>query len=131
MNSFAILVRSAGLALDVQADRRLLAFIFIGMFLVPESPRWLTKWKVKSGAWHSKKNRRRKIRGRGHGGNSITLAGEEIQHVRFADLLEPKMRKVIVLGVVLAVFSTMVRHQRVIFNYAEEIFMRRVMTLVC
>jgi hypothetical protein len=34
-----------------------------------------------------------------------TLASDEIQHVRFADLLEPKMRKVLLLGIVLAVFQ--------------------------
>ncbi len=50
-----------------------------------------------------------------------TLASEEIQRVRFADLLEPKMRKVIVLGVVLAVFQQWCGIN-VIFNYAEEIF---------
>ena len=50
-----------------------------------------------------------------------TLASEEIQRVRFADLLEPKMRKVMVLGVVLAVFQQWCGIN-VIFNYAEEIF---------
>ena len=39
----------------------------------------------------------------------------------FADLLEPKMRKVLVLGVVLAVFQQWCGIN-VIFNYAEEIF---------
>ena len=50
-----------------------------------------------------------------------TLASEEIQHVRFRDLLEPKMRKVLVLGVGLAVFQQWCGIN-VIFNYAEEIF---------
>src|ERR1022692_656545 len=50
-----------------------------------------------------------------------TLAGEEIQRVRFADLLDPKMAKVLVLGVVLAVFQQWCGIN-VIFNYAEEIF---------
>src|SRR6185369_12362311 len=50
-----------------------------------------------------------------------TLATEEVQHVRFSDLLEPRMRKVLVLGVTLAVFQQWCGIN-VIFNYAEEIF---------
>jgi MFS family permease len=50
-----------------------------------------------------------------------TLVREEVQRVRFADLLEPKMRKVILLGVILAVFQQWCGIN-VIFNYAEEIF---------
>src|SRR5207249_4022708 len=50
-----------------------------------------------------------------------TLASEEMQQVRFSDLLEPRMRKVLVLGVILAVFQQWCGIN-VIFNYAEEIF---------
>jgi len=50
-----------------------------------------------------------------------TLSSEEVQHVRFADLLDPRMFKVLVLGVVLAVFQQWCGIN-VIFNYAEEIF---------
>jgi len=95
---------------------------FVSMFFVPESPRWL----VKNGA----SERARRILAR-VGGNTYaeaevrdvqaTLAGEEIQHVRFAELLEPRMRRVLVLGVVLAVFQQWCGIN-VIFNYAEEIF---------
>lgn len=95
---------------------------FFGMFLVPESPRWLAK--------NGKPDRARsvlnKIGGEKYaeaamGEINSTLVSEEIQHVRFADLLEPKMRKVLVLGVVLAVFQQWCGIN-VIFNYAEEIF---------
>jgi sugar porter (SP) family MFS transporter len=95
---------------------------FIGMLLVPESPRWLAK--------NGKPDRARHILTKIGGENyanaataeiQSTLASEEVQHVRFADLLEPKMRKVIVLGVVLAVFQQWCGIN-VIFNYAEEIF---------
>jgi sugar porter (SP) family MFS transporter len=95
---------------------------FVGMLLVPESPRWLAK--------NGKTDRARailtKIGGENYANAAMaeiqsTLASEEIQHVRFADLLEPKMRKVIVLGVVLAVFQQWCGIN-VIFNYAEEIF---------
>lgn len=95
---------------------------FISMFFVPESPRWL----IKNGA----SARARGVLARIGGGTyadaevrnvQATLAGEEIQHVRFADLLEPRMRRVLVLGVVLAVFQQWCGIN-VIFNYAEEIF---------
>ena len=95
---------------------------FIGMLLVPESPRWLTK--------NGKSNRARgiltKIGGEPYAHAAIadiesTLASEEVQRVRFADLLEPRMRKVLGLGVVLAVFQQWCGIN-VIFNYAEEIF---------
>lgn len=95
---------------------------FIGMFLVPESPRWLAK--------NGKADRARsvliKIGGEKYADAAIaeinsTLAQEEIQRVRFSDLLEPKLRKVLVLGVVLAVFQQWCGIN-VIFNYAEEIF---------
>ena len=95
---------------------------FLGMMFVPESPRWLAK------------NRRiaqarailSKVGGESYADAAIgeitsTLANEEVQRVRFADLLEPKLRKVLVLGVVLAVFQQWCGIN-VIFNYAEEIF---------
>jgi sugar porter (SP) family MFS transporter len=95
---------------------------FISMFFVPESPRWL----IKNGS----SERARGVLARIGGGTyadaevrnvQATLASEEIQHVRFADLLEPRMRRVLVLGVVLAVFQQWCGIN-VIFNYAEEIF---------
>ncbi|TSA32564.1 MAG: MFS transporter [Verrucomicrobiaceae bacterium] len=95
---------------------------FLGMFLVPESPRWLAK--------NGKASRARdvlvRIGGERYAGDAMadiqsTLASEEIQHVRFADLLEPKMRRVLVLGVTLAVIQQWCGIN-VIFNYAEEIF---------
>src|SRR6267142_4687474 len=95
---------------------------FLGMLVVPESPRWLAK--------KGKSDRARAILARvggEHYANAAvadiqsTLASEESQRVRFAELLEPKMRKVIVLGVVIAVFQQWCGIN-VIFNYAEEIF---------
>ena len=93
-----------------------------GMLLVPESPRWLAK--------NSMSQQARKILSR-IGGETYanatiadiqsTLASEELQHVRFSDLFEPKMRKALVLGVVLAIFQQWCGIN-VIFNYAEEIF---------
>lgn len=95
---------------------------FLGMFLVPESPRWLAK----NGSPDRARAVLQKIGGENYANAAMsdinsTLASEEIQHVRFADLLEPKMRKVLVLGVTLAVFQQWCGIN-VIFNYAEEIF---------
>jgi len=94
----------------------------LGMFMVPESPRWLAK----NGSVDAAKKVLTRIGGEGYASAAVaeinsTLAKEEIHHVRFADLLEPKLRKVLVLGVVLAVFQQWCGIN-VIFNYAEEIF---------
>ena len=99
------------------------ALLFLlGMFLVPESPRWLAKY--------GQADRARRVLSR-IGGESYaaaaladiqsTLSGEETGRVRFTDLLDPKMRRVLVLGIILAVFQQWCGIN-VIFNYAEEIF---------
>ncbi|HEY5914923.1 MAG TPA: sugar porter family MFS transporter [Verrucomicrobiae bacterium] len=99
------------------------AMVFLlGMLFVPESPRWLAKY----GKSEPARDVLTKVGGENYARAALadiesTLASEEIQHVRFADLLEPKMRKVLVLGVVLAVFQQWCGIN-VIFNYAEEIF---------
>jgi sugar porter (SP) family MFS transporter len=95
---------------------------FVGMFFVPESPRWLAK----NGKSENAKSILQRIGGENYGAAAMTeinstLAGEEVQRVRFADLLDPKMAKVLVLGVTLAVFQQWCGIN-VIFNYAEEIF---------
>ena len=95
---------------------------FLGMFLVPESPRWLAKNGNPGGA----RSVLEKIGGRDYAAAAIadiqsTLATHEIQRVRFADLLEGRMIRVLTLGVILAVFQQWCGIN-VIFNYAEEIF---------
>jgi sugar porter (SP) family MFS transporter len=95
---------------------------FVGMLVVPESPRWLAK----NGRSDRARGVLAKIGGEDYARAAVhdiesTLASEEIQRVRFSDLLHPKMRKVIVLGVALAVFQQWCGIN-VIFNYAEEIF---------
>jgi sugar porter (SP) family MFS transporter len=95
---------------------------FLGMFAVPESPRWLAK----NGRPELAQTILAKIGGATYAGAAMaeinsTLASDEVHRVRFADLLDPKMAKVLVLGVTLAVFQQWCGIN-VIFNYAEEIF---------
>jgi sugar porter (SP) family MFS transporter len=95
---------------------------FLGMLVVPESPRWLAK----KGKVERARAILSRIGGEDYGRAAVadiesTLASEQSQRVRLADLLDPKLRKVLVLGVVLAVFQQWCGIN-VIFNYAEEIF---------
>lgn len=92
---------------------------FLGMLFVPESPRWL--------AQHNQSGRAREILGRIGGPAHAASAMEEIGRPApsggrpLRELLDPKLRRVLVLGVVLAVFQQWCGIN-VIFNYAEEIF---------
>ncbi len=99
------------------------AFLFfILMFFVPESPRWLVKM-----------NRDRQARailarvgGDAYADNEVadikaTLSQQEIARVHFADLLEPRLLKIVGIGVFLAVFQQWCGIN-VIFNYAQDIF---------
>ena len=98
-----------------------LLFLF-GLFAVPESPRWLAK----NGRPEPARKILTKIGGAGYSAAAMaeiqaTVAAGAPERVRFAELLEPKMVKVLVLGVGLAVFQQWCGIN-VIFNYAEEIF---------
>ncbi|MGM0620554.1 MAG: sugar porter family MFS transporter [Bacteroidota bacterium] len=94
---------------------------FVLMFFVPESPRWLAKngneLKVekilsKIGGWEYAKSEYRNIR--------ETLAMEESK-VNFRHLFEPEMKKILLIGIVIAAFQQWCGIN-VIFNYAEEVF---------
>jgi MFS transporter, SP family, xylose:H+ symportor len=95
---------------------------FAGSLVIPESPRWL----VKNGL----PDRARRVLGKIGGSDyaeaevrdiQSTLSSGEIQRVRFQDLLEPRMTKILLVGVTLAVLQQW-SGINVIFNYAEEIF---------
>jgi len=95
---------------------------FVLMFFVPESPRWL----VKNGRTAAAEKVLRRVGGEGFAGRAMdeiraTLAAGEIGRVRFKDLLEPGLVKILFVGVVLAVYQQWCGIN-VIFYYAQEIF---------
>lgn len=95
---------------------------FIGALLVPESPRWL----IKNGKSELARRILAKIGGQSYADVEVadiqkTIASEEVHHVRFSDLMVPKMRKILLVGVVLAVLQQW-SGINVLFNYAEEIY---------
>ena len=95
---------------------------FVSMFFVPESPRWLSK----NGRPEQARRVLRRIGGDAYAAAALadiqsTLAQEEVHRVDFRDLLDPGVKRVLALGIVLAVFQQWCGIN-VIFNYAEEIF---------
>ena len=93
----------------------------IGMFFVPESPRWLAK--------NGKPEQARAILAKIGGGDyaSAALADiqatlvNEVQQVNFRDLLEPKLKRMLFLGIALAVLQQWCGIN-VIFYYAKDVF---------
>jgi sugar porter (SP) family MFS transporter len=98
------------------------AVFFAGSLAIPESPRWL----VRNGRSEDARRVLSKIGGRTYAEGEVdriqrTLAADEIGQVHFHDLLVPGIRRILVVGIVLAVLQQW-SGINVIFNYAEEIF---------
>ena len=94
---------------------------FLLMFFVPESPRWLAK----NGKEEKVEGILARIGGKNYAISEYinirkTLA-VETGKVKFRHLLEPGLKKVLLIGIVLAAFQQWCGIN-VIFNYAEEVF---------
>ena len=100
------------------------AFLFFAaMFFVPESPRWLAKAGDEDRAarsWPGPGARATPTRPWPRSGRRSPAIGGS-PPVDFREVLDPRIRPAVVIGVVLAVFQQWCGIN-VIFNYAEEIF---------
>jgi len=97
------------------------SLFFVLMFFVPESPRWL----VKNGRSPQARAVLTRIGGREFADRETasieeTLVGE-IEKVNFRDLLEPKLRWIITVGVIFAILQQWCG-MNVIFYYAADLF---------
>ena len=97
-----------------------LAFSIL-MFLVPESPRWLATF----GKFQQSETILARIGGTQYGRNTLASIKKSLvnkdEKTSFRSLMNPNMRNVLIIGIVLAVFQQWCGIN-VIFNYAEEVF---------
>lgn len=98
------------------------AAFFLMMFVVPESPRWL----VRDGQDEKAKSVLAKVGGPEYAEKEFqeikhSIGQESEAKVSLSELTEPKMLRILGLGVFLAVFQQWCGIN-VIFNYAQEIF---------
>ncbi len=95
-------------------------FLFLLMFL-PESPRWLLKMGNPEKAFPIFK----RIGGAEYAIGQSKLIGDSVNNIHgksdFKNTLQPKYRKVLMVGLVIAVFQQW-SGINIVFNYAEEIF---------
>ncbi len=94
---------------------------FVFMFFVPESPRWLAK----SGNENKVLSILSKIGGEQYAKNELDSIRQSLSanigKVNFRHLISPGMKKILLIGIVLAAFQQWCGIN-VIFNYAQEVF---------
>ncbi len=98
------------------------ALFFMLGFILPESPRWLASVGKKEAAFRIFS----RMGGESHAKAELQAIAEasqdKIKQGGFRQLLHPSMRKVLIIGIVMAVLQQWCGIN-VIFNYAQEIFM--------
>jgi len=96
-------------------------FFLLSALFVPESPRWL----MKNGNVDKARAVLSRIGGDSYAKHTVTGISEtlanETSKVDFRNLLDPGMKKILFIGIFLAVFQQWCGIN-VIFNYAEEVF---------
>jgi len=95
-------------------------FLFVGLFFIPESPRWLVR--------NQRPDQAKRLLVRLEGSefaetemSSISESFKSLHREKISDLLSPKLRKVALFGVLLAVFQQLTGISA-IFNFAPIIF---------
>lgn len=94
---------------------------FVLSFVIPESPRWLAA----NGLTDKAAGILRRIGGQEHALETLRnishVSGNDEHSASLADIFNPRVRRIMILGIVLAVFQQWCGIN-VIFNYAQEIF---------
>ncbi len=95
------------------------ALFFFLLFLVPETPRWL----VKSGRESRAMKVLTRINGADYAAREMTVIQEtlRVRKGRLADLFQPRMARIVVIGALLGIFSQ-ISGANAVFTYAPIIF---------